>query len=240
MIVTLDQLKTSLQAVKRYINKIKTTIISGIAEEFDVSSSYSAGDYVYYNGKLYKFTADHVTGVFDGTDAVEVTVADEIESKANKDDFDMSIGTVTTLPAGSDATASITGDYDAMELDLGIPRGDTGVYLGTAEPTDTGIKVWIDTSENSNPYVETVTGSDPVIEAEPNCRYVCGEVYTLSITPPDTGTTDIMFTSGSTPTVLTLPNTVKMPEWWNGVEANYTYEICIMDGVYAGVSMWPI
>ena len=32
----------------------------------------------YYNGKLYKFTTDHATGVFDGTDADEVTVTDEM------------------------------------------------------------------------------------------------------------------------------------------------------------------
>lgn len=317
-----------------------------VADEFNANNTYSVGDYVIYNGKLYKFTTAHETGAFDGNDVVEVNIADEMVSdvkvngtsvvsngvaeipmagesagavrvkigdhgltitsngyistysatsgdikngtnsyrqpavnrqhesvfyglaKAAGDttqsasanavgtytegakaaiktmlgvaDGAMSVGTVTTLAPGSDATASITGDYDAMVLNLGIPEGDSAVYLGNTEPTDENIMVWIDTSENTNPYVETITGTDVTIEAEPNCRYVCGEVYTISITPPDTGTADIMFTSGSTPAVLTLPTTVKMPEWWNGVEANYTYEICIMDGVYAGVSMWPI
>ena len=316
-----------------------------VADEFNANNAYAVGDYVIYNGKLYKFTTSHETGAFDGNDVVEVNIADEMVSDVTVDgtsvvnngvaeipiggfdnlgvfkinrsgglnvdtnglkinyavptsiksgtnnyypitpgfqhtstfyglakaagdttqsasanavgtytegakaaiktmlgvaDGAMSVGTVTTLAPGSDATASITGDYDAMVLNLGIPEGDSAVYLGNTEPTDENIMVWIDTSENTNPYVETITGTDVTIEAEPNCRYVCGEVYTISITPPDTGTADIMFTSGSTPAVLTLPTTVKMPEWWNGVEANYTYEICIMDGVYAGVSMWPI
>lgn len=38
----------------------------------------------------------------------------------------MQIGEVTTLPPGSDATASFTGDPRTPELNLGIPRGATG------------------------------------------------------------------------------------------------------------------
>ena len=48
----------------------------------------------------------------------------------------------------------------------------------------------------------------------------------------------IIFTSGATPTVLTLPSTVKMPTWWAGIETNTTYEMCITDGVYCGVMSW--
>lgn len=38
----------------------------------------------------------------------------------------LSIGTVETLPAGSDATASLTGSNEAPILNLGIPQGDEG------------------------------------------------------------------------------------------------------------------
>jgi lysophospholipase L1-like esterase len=38
----------------------------------------------------------------------------------------MEIGTVTTIPAGSDATASITGTPENPVLNLGIPKGDKG------------------------------------------------------------------------------------------------------------------
>ena len=164
---------------------------------------------------------------------------DENDIYVTPQEMDMDIGTVTTLPAGSNATASITGDPEAMELNLAIPRGDTGVYVGSTPPQDSDISVWIDTSESVNPYVETITGTEVTITGEPNYRYVCGEVYSISITPPSAGTIEVMFTSGSTAAVLTLPNTVHMPEWWVGVEANYTYDICIIDGTYAGVVMWP-
>ena len=82
-----------------------------------------------------------------------------------------------------------------------------------------------------------VTGTDPSITGVANTRYICGEVYTLSITPPQTGTIDVLFTSGSTATILTLPNTVKMPAWFS-VEANMIYEINITDGVYGAVMSW--
>lgn len=39
---------------------------------------------------------------------------------------DLTIGTVSTLPAGSDATATITGTPDEPVLNLGIPQGEKG------------------------------------------------------------------------------------------------------------------
>ena len=87
---------------------------------------------------------------------------------------------------------------------------------------------------------ETVSGSTPTITGVTNKRYVCGEVSTISITPPNSGIIDVIFESGSTPTVLTIPNTVKFPSWFDAtaLEANTTYEINIMDGVYAAVMTW--
>lgn len=85
----------------------------------------------------------------------------------------------------------------------------------------------------------TVSGTDPVITATSNTRYICGEVTTLSFTPAATGICEVIFTSGSLATVLTLPNTVKMPSWFV-VKPNYIYEISILNGVYGGVMPWAI
>ena len=83
----------------------------------------------------------------------------------------------------------------------------------------------------------TVTGTDPVIQASSNARYICGEVATLDFTPSATGICEVIFTSGTTATVLTLPQTVRLPEWFE-VEAEHTYEISILDGVYGAVMVW--
>lgn len=47
------------------------------------------------------------------------------------------IGTVTTLPSGSDATVTLTGNYPNLVLNFGIPRGADGSGGGTEEPEDT-------------------------------------------------------------------------------------------------------
>ena len=85
----------------------------------------------------------------------------------------------------------------------------------------------------------TLSGTDLIVNAEANTRYICGELSTLSFTPVASGICDILFTSGSSKTILTLPNTVKMPDWFE-VEANMIYEISIMDGIYGVVTSWAV
>ena len=86
--------------------------------------------------------------------------------------------------------------------------------------------------------VVSVEGTSPTITALSGVRYVCGEVAMLDFTPCATGICDVVFTSGITPTVVTLPNTVKFPDGSFTAEANKTYEINILDGVYGVVMAW--
>lgn len=83
-----------------------------------------------------------------------------------------------------------------------------------------------------------VTGSTPSITGEANKRYICGEVSTLSITPPETGMIDVVFVSGSTATVLTATGIV-FPEWFDStsLESNTRYEINVLDG-FGVVTTW--
>jgi hypothetical protein len=85
------------------------------------------------------------------------------------------------------------------------------------------------------------SSATPTINAVPNGRYVCtaSAVTELSFTPSASGICSIRFKSGTTHTVLNIPNTVKMPDWWTGCESNYTYEIKVKDGTVADVSAWP-
>lgn len=82
-----------------------------------------------------------------------------------------------------------------------------------------------------------VEGSAPTIVCEDNHRYICGEVLSLNVSPCEEGICDVVFTSGSTATVLTItPPTGMTLKWANGfdptnLEANTTYEINIADGL---------
>lgn len=83
----------------------------------------------------------------------------------------------------------------------------------------------------------SVSGSTPSITAKAGIRYICGEVSTLDITLPVSGCVDVVFESGSTPTVLTItPPTGVTLKWANGfdptsLETDTTYEINIADGL---------
>ena len=81
---------------------------------------------------------------------------------------------------------------------------------------------------------ETISGSTPSIPAKAGVSYVCGECSTLTITVPNTGCFDVLFDSGSTPTVLTVtPPTGMTVEWLGNFDptaliANATYEINVL------------
>lgn len=53
---------------------------SDIATEFSATTSYTAGCYVYHDGKLYIFNVDHAAGAWDATDVAEANVTDEVTS----------------------------------------------------------------------------------------------------------------------------------------------------------------
>ena len=136
------------------------------------------------------------------------------------------------------------------------PKGDTGVQgpqgeVGPQGPQgDKGDKgdAYIITEDDKEDiaeqvrdmYDEVISGTAVTITGESNHRYLCGEVATISITPPATGIIDVIFTSGDSATVLTLPSTVKMPDWFDAssLETDTIYEINIADGVYGAVMTW--
>lgn len=117
---------------------------------------------------------------------------------------------------------------------------DTTPTSGSTNPVTSG-GVYTALQAKADPVVvETVSGTDPVITGVDNHRYVCGTVDTLTLTPPSSGIVDVVFTSGTTPTVLSVPSTVKWPDWFNpsSLDASTTYEINVMDGILGAVMAW--
>lgn len=86
---------------------------------------------------------------------------------------------------------------------------------------------------------ETVTGSTPTITGVDNHRYHCGTVTAISITPPQSGIIDVIFTAGQS-CVVTLPNTVKLANDFDitDLTGGSVYEINIADGIYGVVASW--
>ena len=135
---------------------------------------------------------------------------------ADLESFDDISASATALAAGADPTAEITEVEGHKNIALGIPAGASGEMV-----------------------TETVTGTTPSITGVANHRYLCGEVSTISITPPASGIIDVIFSSGTTAAVLTIPNTVTLPAWFDAtsLETSVTYEINIADG-FGVVAKW--
>lgn len=138
-----------------------------------------------------------------------------------------------TGPQGETGATGATGPQGPAGADgVGVPAGGTaGQVLTKSSGTD------YDTEWTTPNPVVTASGTTPAITALPGVRYICGECATLDITLPASGIVDVVFESGSTPTVLTItPPTGVTVRWANGfdptnLEANMTYEINIADGL---------
>lgn len=87
--------------------------------------------------------------------------------------------------------------------------------------------------------VVAVSGTTPTITPAANTIYNCGELTSLTIiNPPATGAYSIVFTSGSTATDLSIPQTLLMPDGFT-VEANTLYEINVLAN-RAVVGSWAV
>lgn len=146
-------------------------------------------------------------------------------------EYILSIAKMKSLPdnAASSAAAAAQSAQDAQDYADAVDAATVAETLA-----------YMDMSGSATPADEvTVTGANPSITAARNTYYVCGELETLSFTPNPKGISAVRFTSGTTATILTVPNTVKFPDWFDGtIEASRTYEISILDGVYGAVMSW--
>ena len=184
-----------------------------------------------------------------GTVKVNPLFGTSMRDSPNEDTIMISKATADTIKAAQQNYQPIVPSTQHISAFYGLAKaaGDTtqgssanavGTYTTQAQnaiQTMLGVEAGVG-------YIETVSGTTPSITGQPNVRYICSaaDVSTLSITPPSSGTIVVRFHSGTTATVLTVPNTVIFPDWIDitSLEASTTYEILITDGVYGSVMSW--
>ena len=71
---------------------------SDIAPNFDIATSYSINDYVYYQSVLYRFTSAHSAGAWTGNDVEAVSLGTEIKNGVGKPKFVGSRSTWEGMP----------------------------------------------------------------------------------------------------------------------------------------------
>ena len=140
---------------------------------------------------------------------------------------------------GNGADANHRSNAYALDWN-GNGRFNGDLYVECDDDSSNGKKVA--TIDDISPIVN-VNGSTPSITGIAGTTYICGEVSMLTIIVPESGCIDVIFKSGSIPTVLTItPPSGTTIKWMNNfdpanLEADATYEINIMNG-YGVVGIW--
>ena len=154
-----------------------------------------------------------------GADLASETVTLGTYPDAAKTAIKSMLGITDSFPV----TSSLTDDFYSVKVTNGISTLVKETFDARAYGADAG-----------------GTGGAINVELQRNRRLVYGEMLDIQImTVPSYGLCGLTFISGSTPTVLTLPSTVVMPEWWTGVEASRRYDIMFLDG-HGAVMSWPL
>ena len=150
---------------------------------------------------------------------------------------DKFIGPSTTMSSLTDWTecATVKG-YSYLYVSSYKTQASTvEAYTGNA-----AYPIALDASER---IISTYGSGAQTVVAQPNTRYVFGQVSTLTLTPCYPGSFEVMFTSGSSPTVLAVSGyTVHWPDWFDptALEANRIYDMIITDGEFGVVTSWAI
>lgn len=128
----LDSMRVKVGAMDdTYVNNPKS-----VAGQFSASKAYAAGDYVYYNRKLYRFTAAHAAGAWTGSDASEATVSGELSAlKADLDESINDLKSATSFlvevvePVNKIDTSKITDGYLGQNCVLNTSSGKITEFI---------------------------------------------------------------------------------------------------------------
>lgn len=110
---------------------------------FSESTAYSAGDVVNYNGKLYKFTADHSAGAWTGTDVEETSIVKEITNTIQgvENETKEELRKTRYGLKQENVTHAVSIAPDKSEFKRGFFYSNNGTVVEDAD-TDSGNAVW--------------------------------------------------------------------------------------------------
>lgn len=205
LVAAINEVKDSIPNIDSKVN------YTDLASAFDTEAAYTAGDYVIYNNKIYKFTTDHGAGDWDITQVVLVKITEDI--KAIRQSVTTNTSDITTLKSDvsgikTDLYTSTTGIKDKVTaLDTTVNNSSTGLVtkVSTLESnvsaltedvntlkTDvndvtTGLKTRVSTLETN---VDTITEDidDPTTGLKPRVSTLETDVDNLNTTVNDSST----------------------------------------------------
>ena len=165
-----------------------------------------------------------------------VTITDKTHPSGQS--FDVMDGVIQSVNGKSAASITLdAGDigYDDSETyqsgTAGAALNDLSRQLSDLDDDVTTLETTVTGKADKTTY-QNVTGTTLTLNpAVDNTMYLCGELTELTVTAPTTGIFAVRFTSGTTPTVVTLNNITMPDDWPTTLNASTTYEINVLNGL---------
>lgn len=194
---------------------------------------------------------------WEGTIASKVPNTRTVNGKALSTDITLDAGDIGYDPTETYQAGSVGAELSDLTRQLSdieenqIPELKNAIDAKQDAPSSAGTAgqvlgldsnlnpAWVDqTGGGGGMNIVTLTGTQITQVGADNTMYMCGELTELTFTAPAVGITGIRFTSGTTPTVLTISG---VTAWMfdfdpTSLEASTTYEINVLNGV--GCAGW--
>ena len=205
----LDDINTLIEAIEAAVESIPadySDLQAGVAPAFSTSTAYAAGDYVWYNGELYRFTTAHAAGSWTGTDAQKKAAVSEFgtlraEMAAVQDSVDDLTRVIETTKQNSYTWSKATidaSDGTPATSNVRLRTGYLSPHFGAVSAND-GYMFAIYVYDENSVYQGRYTGSGYVkssgFSTEPlmcvgipsnyQVRYVLSKTDSGSITTAD-------------------------------------------------------
>ena len=222
-------------AVGTYTAEAKAAIqqMLGVPSNDDIPDVQVNGTSVVTNGVAnVPLASSNEFGAIKLGDTLSINAANKVNTKSSSS---------AVVKLGSASGSFITPEHQHESAFYGLAKAAGADMASSSNPVGTYTAVAKSAIFTMLTSPVSVSSSTPTINALPGIQYVCGEVSTLDITLPTSGIVDVVFQSGSTPTVLTItPPSGVTVKWANGfdptaLEADTTYEINIANGLGVAV-----
>ena len=163
-------------------------------------------------------------------------LADDVQQSLRKAETALQSAPVQSVAGKTGAVTLGAGDvgYDGTETyqsgTAGAALSELNRQLSDLDDDVTTLEATVTGKADKTTY-QTVTASTLTLNpAVDNTMYLCGELTELTVTAPTTGIFAVRFTSGTTPTVVTLTGITMPDDWPSTLDASTIYEINVLNG----------
>ena len=164
-------------------------------------------------------------------------LASDVQASLGKADTALQTAPVQSVAGKTGAVTLNAGDVgfnsseEYNEGTVGAELSELNRQLSDLDGDVTTLETTVTGKADKTTYTNVSGTTLTLNPAVDNTMYLCGELTELTVTAPATGIFAVRFTSGTTPTVVTLNNITMPDDWPTTLDASITYEINVLNGL---------